>query len=313
MNENDLWEIESFNSENAVKRTEMTLKKGNSKLVLYSLTIPASWSVGDEVGDFKLREDAGPGYVSLSNKSKDRANKPKEGPIQARVIDDPDDFMKSLRSAERMEYPNLGEDKAQKITKKEPPKIWLEDQSRWYFYPTTSPLPEEWAIGDPIVVEHAGAFREGDKTINYNLKNMRLKKDYPYTPNKYEQSAFWENPEEMNSKSYDAEKGMDGKRKGPISDRSVGEYAVYKGEFNKFGEVLKIDKITEEFILIGDDGGSWPFHWHSVIGHHGEWKRGDRVKVTKNEKMVDSKAYSLENLETGKFLTITPVKENDEE
>lgn len=295
MDNNELWEIESFDSESTIKRTKMMLKKGDLKLTLHALAIPTSWSVGDKVGDFKLREDASPGYVNLSNKSNDRANKPKEGPIQARVIDDPNGFMKSLASTERTEYPHLGEEEKQKITKIESPRIWLGDncKSRWYFHPATDPLPEDWVVGDTVIVDHAGAVRKGDKKINYQITNTRTK-----------QGALgsWENLGEKTPESYPTEKGSKRINYDPPAEE------LSSGEFDKFGEELIIKAVSEEFIWLH---GGWKFRWHSIIGHHGEWKRGDRVIVTKSDTRSNTKMYTIMNVETGKFLTITPAEEDE--
>lgn len=300
MNENELWEIGAFDSENSVKRTKMALKRGSSKLVLYSLSIPASWSIGDKIGDFKLREDAGPGYISLSNKSKDRANKPKEGPIQARVIDDPDNFMKSLKSAEKMEYPHL--DKEQKIIRIEALKIWLGDdcKSRWYFHPTTDPLPKEWVAGDAVIVSQAGSGRRGDKRMAYNVTNIRTKQ---------KAVGFWENPGEKSLESYDTEKG----RKGTIDDVILARPTKSNKEFDKFGKELAIEDLDEKVVSVTDNNYSWEFRWYSLIGHHGEWMRGDPVIITKSDKRTSAKVFTIMNVRTGKFLTITPVTEEDEE
>lgn len=300
MTENGSWKIVGFDSEDTIKRLQMTLKNDNGQtLTVFATGIPSTWKIGDEIDIEKVEDLKSKILISLSNKTRG-------GKIPAKVADDPDGILKSHKQPENIEYPNLGEDKAQKIIDKAPRNIVLEDGSRWYFHPTTSPLPEEWNKGDAIVIEHAGPYREGDKTRRYNLKNMRLKKDMP---EKYEQLGFWENPGEKKPESYAAEKG----RKGVIYDKPAGEYDLHKGEFNKFGKELVIQAITEKYIFLSDGSGSWPFRWYAVIGYHGEWSRGNRVVVRKLAEKSDVEAYSLLNKETGKYLTITPAKEDEEE
>lgn len=296
MNENELWKIQSFDSEDPVKRTKMKVRRDSFGLELYSLTIPSSWSVGDKVG-LEPREDTGPGYVNLSNKTKGRANKPKDGPVQFRVIGDPDGFLKSLKPAVEMEYPYLGED--QKIIKKDPAKIWLGDDcgSEWYFHPDASPLPEDWVVGDSVIVDHIGAVRKGEKKRKYKITNTRTKKDALGT---------WENPGEKKPGSYVTEK-----RKGPNDD--IPARPMESKEFDKFGKELVIEDLDDKIISLTDGRHLWEFQWYSLIGHYGEWRRGDTVIVTKSDKRASAKAFTITNVRTGKFLTIMLPSEEDEE
>lgn len=302
MNESELWEIGSI--ERTKTSTSITLKKGNSTLELYAIVPPpTSWSPGDKIAEPTLRGDS---------QSKTRVivvNKTKGGQISADILKASGDIInKSLEPSENMEYPHLGEE--QEIIEKDPPRIRLGDdcKSVWYLDPSLSSLPEEWNVGDPIIVSHAGPYRAGDKVKNYKLTNTRLRKNMPIT--KYERLGTWENPGEKIPESYKTEKG----RKGVIDNAPADAYDVAKGKpgkFNKFGEELTIETLDEKFARLTDGSYSWKFRWHPVLGRLGEWKRGDRVVVTKPNEKIDARAYTMMNVKTEMFLTITPAEEDE--
>ena len=289
MVENKSWEIESIDK----ARTNMVLKKGNSKLELYAtIPPPSKWTAGDKIAEPERREDA------RSDRMVTIENKTKGGKIDVHIINAYGDFLKSISPAEETQYPNLY--KRQKIEAHEKGAIRLKDDSVWLIAKDASlPSNEVLNVGDEVDIEPYGTMRPGEKTKSY-----KVVKD----PKKQGFRVLWVNPSDKGIKDYTITKS----RKGNISDGSPSEIKLgdkYPDEWLnqkwKISEVLwdseyddeKETELNDDSIVVADPGSSkWKMTSLNVSkNNYRNWEAGQTVLISKHESGMTT--YWIKNLD----------------